>query len=100
MDAFRWSMKPVLINYLIQKRDFSKVLFLDCDLFFYSDYQFLIDRLDHCRLLLSPHWRSSNPHVDADNFQLQLTNGLYNGGFIAASKEAVQIMDWWAMACE
>lgn len=100
IDGFRWSMKPVFINYLMQERNFDKVIFLDCDLFFFSDYRFLLDRLDTVDVILTPHWRSSDPYADPVNFQQQYNRGLYNGGFIAVNRKATPIMDWWATACE
>ena len=100
MDAFRWSMKPVFINYLLQEKKFEKVIYTDCDIHFYSDYHFLLDELDQNNVLITPHWRSSDPHADLPNFEILYTKGIYNGGFIGADKNAVAAMDWWAMACE
>src|SRR6188508_310217 len=34
-DEFRWSMKAVLLKYLIENRNVSRVLYVDCDLFFF-----------------------------------------------------------------
>jgi len=98
MDGFRWSMKPVLINHLLTPH--SKVLYLDCDLFFYSDYSFLFEKLNSSSVLLTPHWRSSNPEADPRNFHLQYNSGLFNGGFVGANRSATPIMEWWARACE
>jgi lipopolysaccharide biosynthesis glycosyltransferase len=100
IDGFRWAMKPVLINYLLQVLDFEKVIFLDCDLYFFSDFSFFFKKLDENNILLTPHWRSSNPHVDKNNFALQYNSGLFNGGFIGVNKNATVAMDWWAKACE
>lgn len=99
MDAFRWSMKPVVINYLLKEKGYQKVIFLDCDLFFVSDYTFLFDLLDSHTVLLSPHFRSFNPASDRNNYILQFTSGIYNGGFIAANSNATNAMDWLANVC-
>ncbi|HKR07038.1 MAG TPA: hypothetical protein VJY62_20540 [Bacteroidia bacterium] len=100
IDGFRWSMKPVLINYLIQHRGYEKVIYVDWDIFFFSKYKFLFDMLDNANVLLTPHWRSSDPYVDPSNFQELYNRGLYNAGFVAANRDAVLVMDWWAKACE
>lgn len=100
MDAFRWSMKPVFIKYLLLEKNYGKVIYTDCDIHFYSDYHFLLDELDMYNVLITPHWRSSNPNVDLPNFEMLYTNGIYNGGFIGANKKAIAVMEWWAMACE
>ncbi len=97
-DAFRWSMKPVFLNYLL-KRNCEKVIYIDCDIYFFGDYQFLFDQLDEYSVLITPHWRSPNPHADLSNFETLYTSGLYNGGFIGVNKNATDAMNWWAMAC-
>lgn len=96
-DAYRWSMKPVLIDYLLQR--YQKVIYTDSDIHFFSDYDFLIRLLDEHDVIVSPHFRSSNPHIESKNFFLQYYAGLYNGGFVASSKGGQQAMRWWAEAC-
>ena len=51
-------------------------------------------------MLLTPHWRASDPLVDPANFQELFNRGIYNAGFIAANKEAVPILEWWGKLCE
>ncbi|MEO5572120.1 MAG: glycosyltransferase [Bacteroidia bacterium] len=99
-DEFRWSMKPVLLKYLIEKLNFDKVLYLDCDIFFFNSYDFLFEKLETSRVILTPHWRSMNPHLDEVNFQIQFNEGLYNAGFVGVNKNSIEILDWWAMVCE
>ncbi|MFD2517942.1 glycosyltransferase [Salinimicrobium flavum] len=93
-DAFRWGMKPVFINFLLES--FEKVIYLDCDIYFFSDFHFLYEELNHVALLLTPHWRNSNPLVEYDNFKLNFLEGLYNAGFIGASRGAELALNWWA----
>ncbi len=100
MDAFRWSMKPVLMKYLLEQKNVHKVIYLDCDIYFFGDYDFLFDELSRNNVLLSPHWRSSDPHKDPANFAMLYTEGLYNGGFAGANDAAIPALDWWAMACD
>lgn len=96
-DAFRWSMKPVLIGHLLEA--YEKVVYVDSDIHFFNSYDFLLGLLDKYNIIVSPHFRSSNPHLDSMNFFLQYYAGLYNGGFVAASKGGVDAMKWWAEAC-
>jgi hypothetical protein len=100
IDEFRWSMKPVFINYLLQKNEYDKVIYTDSDIHFYNDYQFLIDELNVSNVLITPHWRASNPHIDLPNFELLYTSGIYNGGFIGANRKAIEVMEWWAKVCK
>ena len=98
-DAFRWSMKPVFLNYLIRKKKYEKVIYVDCDIFFFNQYMYLFEELNNYSVLLTPHWRSKDPIMDYDNFKCLFKDGLYNGGFIGINKNGVSAMDWWARAC-
>jgi lipopolysaccharide biosynthesis glycosyltransferase len=42
MNFFRWSLKPVFITYLLEK-GFQKTIYLDCDMYFFNDYEFLFE---------------------------------------------------------
>ncbi len=53
MDFFRWSMKSMLISYLLDK-GFDKVLYIDCDMFFFNDYHFLFSDLDTSSVVINP----------------------------------------------
>lgn len=96
-DVLRWSMKPVLMEYLHQR--YEKVIYGDCDLHFFSDPAFLWTDLDDADMLLSPHWRSGKAAVDRDNFDMLFVEGLYNGGFVAAHRRAVEPLRRWAENC-
>ncbi|MEQ9443825.1 MAG: hypothetical protein RIG62_32595 [Cyclobacteriaceae bacterium] len=98
-DAFRWSMKPVFINYLIQEKGCDKVIYVDCDISFFNDPSFLFEKLTTQDILLTPHWRSSDPYQDFSNFQILFNRGIYNAGFIGVNKSGTTAMDWWARAC-
>ncbi|MEL1240141.1 hypothetical protein [Flavobacterium flavipallidum] len=97
-DALRWSMKPVVMNYLLNSI-YERVVYVDSDIHFFGDYQFLFESLKTNAILLSPHWRSSNPKVDFDNFKLNFLDGIYNGGFIGASRLGKEALEYWATLC-
>lgn len=97
-DAYRWGLKPVFINHLLSC-DFEKVIYVDSDIYFFNDYNFLFSELDDCNVLLSPHWRSSDPIIDQENFKLNFRDGIFNGGFIAANNQGIQAMSYWAELC-
>lgn len=96
-DELRWSMKGVLMEYLLQR--YEKVIYGDCDLHFFSDPAWLWKELDTSGILLSPHWRSSRAEVDRGNFDLLFVEGLYNGGFVAASRNGIPALHRWASNC-
>jgi hypothetical protein len=68
-------------------------------MFFFNDYTFLFEELDHSSILLTPHWRNSNPLIDKDSFIALFTSGIFSGGFIGANRDALPAMKWWAEAC-
>jgi hypothetical protein len=98
IDSFRWSLKPVFISYLLEQ-NFEKVLYLDCDMYFFSDYGFLLSDLDSGSLLLTPNWINSDPLVDKDSFFSLFTSGFFSAGFIGANKGGLPALKWWAAAC-
>jgi len=97
-DALRWSLKPVLLNYLTNK--YQKAIYLDCDLYFFNDFEFVFEELDHNNILITPHWRNKSPGTKCNSFEFLFSQGLYNAGFVACNKKAKIVMDWWAKCCE
>ncbi|RXP52920.1 hypothetical protein EC396_10780 [Lutibacter sp. HS1-25] len=97
-DAYRWGMKPIILRYLLET-NYAKAIYVDCDIHFFSDFNFLFHQLNHCNILLSPHFRSSNPKNDLLNFKLNFLDGIYNGGFIGASIGGIEALNYWAELC-
>lgn len=97
-DAFRWGMKPVFINFLLQE-DFKRIIYVDCDIYFFEDYGFLFEKLKTCKILLTPHWRSTNPEFELSNFKRNFLDGIYNAGFIGASENGEEALHFWAKLC-
>lgn len=98
-DTYRWSSKGVFINYLIQVKGYSKVIYADSDMFFFNYFNFIFDTLDTYRVLLTPHWRTPNPKNSSEEYRLIFSHGLYNAGFIAVNANATDVMEWWAENC-
>jgi hypothetical protein len=98
MNFFRWSLKPVFITYLLEK-GFQKTIYLDCDMYFFNDYEFLFEELDKSVILLTPHWRNSNPFLGSESFMSLFTHGIFSAGFIGANKGGLSALHWWANAC-
>lgn len=101
INALRWGLKPFLLHYLLDIHE--NVLWLDSDLFFFNDYQFLFDELKENNIILTPHWRNINPNhadkLEKINYKLLFTDGLFNAGFVGASNKAKEAIWWWATAC-
>lgn len=99
MDHFRWSAKPVFMNYLLNQ-GIDYLLYLDSDLYFFDNPDFLFEKLNQNSVLLSPHFRTSNPSIDYEDYGRNNTHGLFNGGFVGANKNGIAALEWWADTCE
>lgn len=98
-DALRWSMKPVLIQYLLEQ-GYEKVIFTDCDIYFVNNGNFLFDELEDAAILLTPHWTTPDPQERESDFLAFFNFGAYNAGFIGATRKGIPALKWWADACK
>jgi hypothetical protein len=100
MDGYRWSMKSVFIIYLLEQKNYEKVIYLDSDLFFYNDPQFLFEMLKEFRVILTPHWRcAENPTENMPDFIINFIDGIFNAGFVGVNKNGIEVMRFWANLC-
>ncbi len=97
-NEFRWSLKPVILHCILEKYN-EKVIYIDSDLYFFAEYQFLFDLLSSYKILLSPHWRSSDPFVDPSGFELNFRDGIFNAGFIGVNIGAQPILVYLMKCC-
>ena len=101
-DTLRWALRADIIESIISK-DFDKVLYLDGDLWFVSQFDFLFNYLDEKCILLSPHWRPIKPEGNTQidhEFICHFIHGIFNTGFFGFSKEGITILRWWHDCCE
>jgi hypothetical protein len=104
-NTFRWSMKPVLVDHLLNAGGLDRVIYLDSDMWCCGDYQFLFDKLSRSHVILTPHWRPVEaPEVNAASsrawdYLLNFRDGFFNGGLVGASRAGAPAMRWWAKAC-
>lgn len=98
-DAFRWSLKPVLLEKLIEDLGITEALYCDNDIFFSSNFDFLFSDLKQHDILLFPHWRINHPAIDKDWFETNFKDGIFNGGCIGVNKNAMDFLRWWADCC-
>jgi len=98
-DRLRWSLKPPFLRFLLSKPEISKAIYLDNDLFFYHNYSFLFDELNDHAFLLTPHYYDRSPTKDQNWLEANFRAGLFNAGFIAVNKNAVNTLQWWAECC-
>ena len=98
-DKLRWSLKPVLMKYLLTQTGNDRLIYLDNDLYFFSDYAFLFGLLNTHSFLLTPHYYQNDPNQNQNWLEANFRIGLYNAGFVGANKTALNTLQWWADCC-
>ncbi len=97
-DKYRWSLKPVFLMYLLHGKA-EKVIYVDNDIYFYSDPGFLFDLLEQHDILLTPHHYPRDPKKEQNWLEANYRVGLYNAGFVAVNRNAYASMKWWGECC-
>lgn len=96
-DGFRWALKGPFILKLLSKLE--RVIYIDSDIWFFSNPEFLFSILKNTGLLLTPHRRNFDPFHNKETFYLHLTDGLFNAGFIGASRLGIPALKYWQHLC-
>jgi hypothetical protein len=93
------SLKPFCAEFFLNYyKNPAVLIFLDSDMFIYSDLNELESLLVHYNIIISPHFFTPLPVDDIkQNERHFLNSGLYNGGFFAVNKseEALKFLKWW-----
>ena len=98
-DKLRWALKPVFMKHMLDKQGIEKVIYVDNDLFFYSEYQFLFDLLEKHSFVLTPHYYKHDPESDQNMLEANFRVGMFNAGFVGASRNGLATLQWWADCC-
>lgn len=94
-DSIRWSLKPAIILYLLNY-SYKKCIYIDNDIFFVNNADFLINSLNGA--LLTPHFRPLLPSANKKihgQFSTLFTDGFFNAGFIASDHKGLPAIEWW-----
>lgn len=97
-DKLRWALKPVFLKYLLAEKC-EKAVYVDNDIYFFSDFRFLFEQLESQSFLLTPHNYPRNPKKEQIWLEANFRVGLYNAGFVGVSRKALAALDWWAECC-
>lgn len=98
-DRLRWSLKPVFLKFLLEIESVEKLIYIDNDVAFFSDFSFLFDALSNNNVLLTPHNYPRYPDKMQNWLEANFRVGLYNAGFVGVNKSASHMLDWWAHCC-
>mgnify|MGYP000175517267 FL=1 len=96
-DRLRWSLKPVFLINLLTK--FERVIYVDNDIFFYSNPQFIVNYLEQHSIVLTPHFYPDSPFEKQNWLEANFRVGLFNAGFIGVNHRAIDFLTWWANCC-
>lgn len=97
LDCLRWSLKSIFLLQLLESE--KKAIYVDNDILFYDDPQFLIDDLEEHPVILTPHHYPRNPEKNQNWLEANFKVGLYNAGFIGVNQQGKAVLTWWAKAC-
>ncbi|MGH9212154.1 MAG: glycosyltransferase, partial [Acidimicrobiales bacterium] len=93
------ALKPVLLRYLVVDCGEETATYLDSDIEVFGPLDDLDAAAREHSLVLTPHRPGPlTPGVPPIEFVFARA-GSYNAGFVAASRDAVPFLDWWAERC-
>lgn len=96
MDKLRWSLKSVILLYLLNF--YYKVIYIDPDIFFVNSWNFLYESIDS--ILLSPHYFENKEDLSIENTIKYISQyGYFNAGFIGASRYGTDALRLWSNLC-
>lgn len=95
---FSTSLKPFLLEYLMDSKGYEKVFYIDPDICFFDKFASVIADLGDHSAMLTPHL--VDPSVGLGNSRFEKTcllDGSFNLGFIGLSNsaEAHLLLHWW-----
>jgi len=106
-DLLRWSSKPSSCLYFL--KDYDNVIYIDNDIFFTSDANFILPLINK-GVCLTRHNRPTHPfktinqkiyyHTNNvyryNQFKALFTDGFFNAGFFACSNKGIDAVEWWS----
>jgi len=96
------NVKPTLLGYLIRHHEIDHLVYLDPDIFVYSELTPVFAALDAgAAAVLTPHLTTPIEDDRLPSEQDMLYNGTFNLGFFAVRRcaEGEQMLAWWAKRC-
>lgn len=96
-NKLRWACKSLFMLHLLET--YERVIYVDNDIAFYSSPDFLFEQLQEKSILLTPHFYPADPTHDQNWLEANYRVGLYNAGFIGASRRGADALRWWGQCC-
>lgn len=96
------NVKPTFLGHLIRQHRIDQLVYLDPDIFVYSELTPVFDALDAgATAVLTPHLTTPIEDDRLPSEQDMLYNGTFNLGFFAVRRcdEGERLLAWWADRC-
>ena len=94
LHEYFFCVTPFLIKFVMLRFDSNLYVYLDSDLFFFSDFTSALDSNENYVVAITPHrYKSSYKHLEI--------YGKYNVGLLSVRPcpDSQNIIDWWAKQC-
>ncbi|MBK9282903.1 MAG: hypothetical protein IPM51_01135 [Sphingobacteriaceae bacterium] len=98
LTEFNTAIKPFAIQYLHQKFNATKFIYLDPDIIVYKNLQEIWENLDSFDFIVTPHLLEP---IVSENFYAHqvgaLNTGIFNLGFVALNynQNSKKLIEWW-----
>lgn len=89
-----WTCTPSIILYSIEKYHLDHCIYIDADLYFYSDPQVLVDEMKSKSVIITEHRFT-------DKYRNAIVNGKYCVQFMLFKNDikGLAVLKWWRNAC-
>ncbi len=100
---FCWSLRGFMHEYMQNQTQHDTWLFLDSDMMVSGSFEPIFAQLDHCSILLNPHFQKTGYLPAGSWIELEvLRAGKFNGGFLGLRRSIVttQFITWFKARLE
>ena len=93
------SLKPYLAKLNLENND--KVIFFDPDIYIFFKINSILEDLDECSILLTPHYTKPEPDHWENSDIGMMRFGSFNLGFfgVRSTSQSHEFLDWWHNRC-
>lgn len=93
---FATSLKPFAFRWLMDKKKYKSLIYLDSDIEVYQNLGKVFDAIDEFAIVVTPHLLEPMPEDGLlPNSQSISSAGIYNLGFIGVRNDAHAFINWW-----
>lgn len=98
LTEFCTSIKPAVFLYLLENSGYNKIIYLDPDIYVFSELKPIYDALNVQSIVLTPHMSLISEHYTGELPDTDfLGNGIFNLGFCGLRNDLVstKMCKWW-----